>query len=447
MQRIGSNRNLIVLGIGVAALYAHLTIGKQIATSLLYVWYVILGLLAITAILLSLYAIRILITRWQIQIAEAQMAITRATKEKRHIVSFPQGEQVYQLGINPEETNHALHLIPQSHFNGMPGKATDQEMAIFTQYNATFNQQNNEYHYGQEPEIANSPIPLLESGSLWLDNLIENSPHLHICGPSTSGKTTLGRYAIERMSKADTEFYLINPKRVHYYQQWPVEPICDDIDLVVEALQQLVSMLQARVKDKTYNPATSNNIFIIIDDWDWVYEHHKGNALSLMMRLLKVGAELNFKVLLVGQSSLAKKTGIDTSAALGLARIALWAEGEKLINSLPMQLKDKAPLKEQIRLLRMSPDNVRYGAVVPMNSSPEVRIIPNLVINDQLLIDAPKREEAPIDQTELEVVDILKNGGSQRKAARFLTGKEQRLINSYDLKEVKRIAEKHGIDL
>ncbi len=447
MQRIGNNRNLIFLGLAILALYAHLVIGKQIAIGLLYVWYILLVLFILAILLLSLYAIRVLITRWQIQIAEGQIAVAEATKVKRHIVSFPQGEQVYQLGINGNETNHALHLIPQSHFNGMPGKATDQEMAIFTQYNTTFNQQNNEYHYGQEPEIADSPIPLLESGSLWLDNLIENSPHLHICGPSTSGKTTLGRYAIERMSKIDTEFHLINPKRVHYYQQWPVEPICDDIDLAVEALQQLVSMLQARVKDANYNPSTSNNIFIIIDDWDWIYEHHKGNALSLMMRLLKVGAELNFKVLLVGQSSLAKKTGIDTSAALGLARIALWAEGEKLINSLPMQLKDKAPLKEQIRQLRVSPDNIRYGVVVPMNSQPEVRIIPNLAINDQLLIDAPKIEGMPVDETELEVIEILENGGSQRKAARVLTGKEQEKINSNDTNKVKMIAKKHGIDL
>jgi hypothetical protein len=248
------------------------------------------------------------------------------------------------------------------------------------------------------------------------------------------------------MSKTNTEFYLINPKRVYHYDQWPVEPICDDIDLAVDALQKLVSMLQSRI-DPTYNPVTSSNIFIIIDDWDWVYEHHKKDALTLMMRILKVGAELNFKVLLVGQSSLATKTGIDTSAALGLARIALWAEGERLINGLPMSLKDKAPLKEQIRQLRTSPGNVRYGVVVPMNSRPEVKIIPNLIVSDRLLLSAPVIEKAPADEKELEVIEILENGGSLREAARHLTGKEQHLINSSDTNKVKKIKAKYEISL
>jgi hypothetical protein len=333
-----------------------------------------------------------------------------------------------------------LHLNPSPYTNGRYEQPTAQQMAIFNQYHTT-NQQNN--YYGQEPEI-NNPIPLLESGSAWLDTLIENSPHLHICGPSTSGKTTLGRYAIERMGKANTEFYLINPKRVYHYDQWPVEPVCDDIDLAVDTLQELVSMLQNRISP-TYNPATSSNIFIIIDDWDWVYEHHKKEALTLLMRILKVGAELNFKVLLVGQSSLATKTGIDTSAALGLTRIALWAEGERLINSLPMSLKDKAPLKEQIRQLRASPSNIRYGLVVPLNNQPEVKIIPNLATNDQLLIDAPQMEESQPDERELEILEILESGGSLREAARFMTGKEQHLINSSDTEKVKVIARNHGI--
>ncbi len=190
MQRIGSNRNLIALGIGVLALYAHLTIGKEIATSLLYVWYVILVVAAIISILLLAYGIRILITRWQIQVAEAQMVIAEATKAERHIIHFPQGEQVFQLDIAPEETHHALHLMPKSHFNGTAEPATNQELLIYNQYNNTTNLQNNEYHYGQEPEIADNPIPLLESNSTWLDDLIETSPHLHICGPTTSGKTT-----------------------------------------------------------------------------------------------------------------------------------------------------------------------------------------------------------------------------------------------------------------
>lgn len=440
MQRINNNRNLIFLGLAILALYAHLVIGKQIANGLLYVWYIILVLSILTILLLSLYAIRVLITRWQIQVAEAQIAIAKATREKRHIVSFPQGEQVFQLGIDGGEANHALHLIPQSHFNGMPEPATDQEMLIFTQYNTTFNQQNNEYHYGPEPEIADNPIPLLESGSAWLDDLIETSPHLHICGPTQSGKTTLGKYVIERMNQDNTDFYLIDPKMISL---WPVEPMANRIRDVVDALQKLMTMLEERIESKIYD----RKVLIIIDEWDWIYKHHKSNALDLLIELIKVGAALNYKVLLIGQSPLSKDTGLSGSDFHNMARIALWAEGEKLINSLPIQLKDKAPLKEQIRQLKTSSNNIRYGVVVPMNSQPEVKIIPNLVTNDQLLIDAPKMEEGPIDEIELEVIEILENGGSLREAARFLTGKEQRLINGSDVNKVKAIVAKHDIDL
>jgi hypothetical protein len=247
------------------------------------------------------------------------------------------------------------------------------------------------------------------------------------------------------MAHNNAEFYLINPKHVSYHQQWPVEPIASSIDTSLDALEKLVFMLQSRIEDADYSPVSSKVIICIIDEWDWIYEHYKKDAVSLLRRLIKVGAELNYKVLLVGQSPLSQDTGLSGSDYHNMVRIALWAAGEKLINNLPMSAKDKAPLKAQIMQFKASPGDIRYGVVVPLNNQPEVKIIPNLAVDNHLLLSAPEMEKAPIDETELEVIEILENGGSLREAARHLTGKEQHLINSSDTKKVKEIKEKHGI--
>jgi len=450
MQIAKSKFSLGVMVVLAIVFYAHWSIGDEIAESLIYIWYAFLALIVIGAILIAAYAIRVLMTKWQLQIAQAQMAIAESQKASRDIREF--GNQIYHFGVSKNEITHALHLDPRTYSNGGYEKPSEQQMAIFNMVNQTFNQQNN-YYGNEDDEPAFDGVSLLESGIIdndnWIGRQLLTAPHIHICGPTTSGKTALGKFIIEKMQSASngSEFWLINPKHVAYKEQWPLKPFIDNIDDALDGLRKLATMLKDRVADKNYHPATYKNVVVIIDEWDWIYEHHRNNAVSALRQLIKVGAELNYKILLLGQSPLSQDTGLSGSDYHNMARVAIWAAADKLIVGLTMNAKDKAPLKSQIAELKRHPDNIRYALVVPLNEQPAVKIIPNLGVLDLIIEQPDLTMDLTTDQRELTAIEMLKDGNSLRKTAEFLTGKDDKIIGSSDTDKVKLIAQKYGLKL
>ena len=448
------SRKIVILAISlVIGLYVHWLIGDAIAKSLIYIWYIFLIIAGLIGIAIILYGFRIMATKWQIQVSLAQSAIAESRKASRDIRTFARDEQVYQFDIDPDEIGRKLDLIVTPEFNGALQKPSDQEVAIFNLVNQTFNQQINNYGNEGNEQIYDG-VPLLESGMInndtsWIDSQMLTAPHIHLCGPTTSGKTTLGKYIIEKMQSASngSEFWLINPKHVAYKDQWPLKPFVDNIDDVLGGLQKLAMMLKDRIADKDYDPATYKNVVIVIDEWDWIYEHHRNSAVSALRQLIKVGAELNYKILLLGQSPLSQDTGLSGSDYHNMARVAIWAAADKLINGLPMSAKEKAPIKAQVAELKRHPDNVRYALVVPLNEQPAVRIIPNLEVLN-LIIDQPDLVmELTADQRISATVEALKDGMNVSNAAVILTGKERKKVNGTDTKKVVQIAQRYDIKL
>lgn len=378
-----SKRNIITFTIGaILLLYIHFTVGPQIAQSLLYAWYFALILGALVGLAGASVAIRKAITNWAVEIAKARKALAEAAQAQVDVRSFPRDHQVYEFGVADHQTTHALHLDPRAYSNGQYQAPTKQDLTIYQQFYQQVN-----YHRGaMEPEIIDIPeLTINLQDNQWIDTMVLPAPHVHLCGPTTSGKTTLGKYIISRMSQAanGTDFYLINPKHIASENPWPFPPFCDSIDKVLSALAKLVKMLQQRIADPGFRQSTYKNIVIIVDEWDWIFEHHRHEAVRLLRQLVKVGAELNYKVILLGQSPLSGDTGLSGSDYHNMVRVAIWGAGEKLISSLSIPQKDKAPYKAKMLELRQANDmsnryTLRYALVIPLDGEPQIKVIPHI---------------------------------------------------------------------
>lgn len=453
-----SKRNVIMFLVGaILLLYIHFTIGPQVAQSLLYAWYFILILGALIGLALASVAIRKSITDWTVEIAKAKKALAEAAQAQIDVRSFPRDHQVYEFGISQHQNTHALHLDPRAYSNGQYQPPSRQELTIHQQ----FYQQVNYHRGGVEPEIIDMPeLTINLQDNQWIDTMILPAPHVHLCGPTISGKTTLGKYIISRMSHAanGTDFYLINPKHVASTNPWPIEPFCASIDKVLPALAKLVKMLQQRISDPNFNPATSKNVVVVIDEWDWIFEHHRQEAVRLLRQLVKVGAELNYKVILLGQSALSGDTGLSGADYYNMVRVAIWAAGEKLINYLQIPQKDKAPYKAKMLELRQANDmsnkyTLRYALVIPLDGEPQIKIIPHIGQAELQPTrhlsggDNRPRLQAALkpDEDEQQVIDLWTEHRNWSKVHQIKNGTEAYPGGS-NIKHYKSILDKWGVD-
>ncbi len=426
-------RNIsLVLVIGLGLLYIHLTIGPAIAAGLLVIWYAALGLGGLAALTKVALGIRRILSAWQISIAEVEAAQAEARKQRIDIRSFKRGEQVYQIGAGAD-TIHALHLEARSYSNGKAKAPTDHDLKIFQIFN-TVNNNFSGSDGGPQANIIDMPAleaPQANSGN-WIENIILPAPHIHICGPTQSGKTTLGSMIIDHLRPTGAEFYLVNPKHVEYRQSWPITPFCKSIDGALDACQAIAKRLTTRIADQSYDPDTANEVVIIIDEWDWIYEVYGSKAINTIRQLTKVGAELKFKVILVGQSPLSQDTGLSGSDYDNMVRVAIWAAGEKLIRAWSINPSDKAPYRARITELKrqaQGDQQLRYAVVVPLWGDPSVQIIPHLTPTLQPGVQPtapqltpPLQPEAQPTEQEQRIIDAWDQHRSFPKMHKKLTG-------------------------
>ncbi len=445
MQSVVNSQKVVTgLGLLIIFLYAHLTIGQAIARGLLFIRYSMLVLGVIGGLLLISWGFRRFITELHIEAAKASQASTEAEKSKVDIRSFKKDEQVYQIGVPDNQLTHALHLEAKTYSNGVYQPPTQQELLIFQQFNQ--NVINNYPPGSDDPGIIDLlPAPINLSDSGWINDVILKAPHIHLCGPTQSGKTTLGKLIIEEMQRdpKGTEFYLINPKHLAYKRSWPLDSDCKEIDDALTTLKAITKLLKDRITDESYNPATYKNVIIIVDEWDWIFETHGNKAVILLRQLIKVGAELNFKVILVGQSPLTKNTGLSGSDYHNMVRVAIWAEGEKLLNALPIAKKDKAPHRAKIAELKslqstMPHQIIRYAFVIPLYGDPSVQVIPHLGDFQLPQIESPvqsKLIDGPVfSEEEQKIIDLHTDGFSASAIATKLygdkNGRRVKMINT-----------------
>lgn len=207
--------------------------------------------------------------------------------------------------------------------------------------------------------------------------------HYKVEGVSQSGKTTFVEYLLSLMSGEDptTEKLLIDPKYRKAKPNWSFLPYCADIAKVPKALTDFVSEVEERQQSETDFADQFPKIFVI-DEWDWIYTDHGKDALRNLRKLIKVGAELRCYVVLLGQSPLAKDTGLSTSDFDQMVRISIGKVAMKVLNNpahFAFSNRDELLAKAE----QLYTTGQRFALVQEHGQNPRLEIIPKIVKPNQ----------------------------------------------------------------
>jgi len=203
----------------------------------------------------------------------------------------------------------------------------------------------------------------------WLKHFFDESYHVALNGATRSGKTTLCEWGISQLG--DTEVYLIDPKYNPQKPRWNYTPYCTDIDEVTIHLD----LLSKRIKSRLNGEEVIAPLNIILDEWDWVKETHGKPVVKTLRKIFKVGAELQIKLWLLGQSPLAQDTGLSGSDYRNFGRVVLTSEALAFINNqqFPWSASDYKPLA-----VSHQKRGDRFGLFIPMSGEPFIKVVPDL---------------------------------------------------------------------
>lgn len=246
----------------------------------------------------------------------------------------------------------------------------------------------------------------------WITQLLFNddgslsTPHIHLCGATGSGKSTLGEYVLSLLREGlEVETHLINPKHIESRPDWSFPPFIKSIDGCVDGLQQCQKLISDRLSDPNFDPTTTGKILIVVDEWDWIYAQFGKAAVNALRPLFKVGRGVGVHLLLVGQSPLATDTGLSGSDYRNMARIVLNGEAIAFLDNrqFPYDKSDYYPTAKQYHA-----SGKRFALVVPMVGLPFVALVPHLskpqsAFNRVQSTTMPDRQDA----VELRVSDDL----------------------------------------
>lgn len=207
--------------------------------------------------------------------------------------------------------------------------------------------------------------------------------HYKIEGVSQSGKTTFVEYLLSLLSGEDptTEKLLIDPKYRKAKPNWSFLPYCADIAKVPKALEDFVSEVEERQQSETDFADQFPKIFVI-DEWDWIYTDHGKEALRNLRKLIKVGAELRCYVVLLGQSPLAKDTGLSTSDFDQMVRISIGKVALKVLNN-PAHFAFSNRDELLVKAEKLYTTGQRFALVQEHGQNPRLEIIPKIVKPNQ----------------------------------------------------------------
>lgn len=219
--------------------------------------------------------------------------------------------------------------------------------------------------------------------------------HYKIEGVSQSGKTTFVEYLLSLLSGEDptTEKLLIDPKYRKAKPNWSFLPYCADIAKVPKALEDFVSEVEERQQSETDFADQFPKIFVI-DEWDWIYTDHGKEALRNLRKLIKVGAELRCYVVLLGQSPLAKDTGLSTSDFDQMVRISIGKVALKVLNN-PAHFAFSNRDELLVKAEKLYTTGQRFALVQEHGQNPRLDIIPKIVKPNQA--EDLDEENEPVD--------------------------------------------------
>lgn len=217
--------------------------------------------------------------------------------------------------------------------------------------------------------------------------------HYKIEGVSQSGKTTFVEYLLSLLTGEDpsSEKLLIDPKYRKAKPNWSFPPYCSFIGSVPKALKDFVSEVEERQQSDTDFADQFPKIFVI-DEWDWIYTDFGKDALRDLRKLIKVGAELRCYVVLLGQSPLAKDTGLSTSDFDQMVRISIGKVALKVLNN-PAHFAFSNRDELLIKAEQLYTTGQRFALVQEHGQNPRLEIIPQIKKPNQ----SNDTEDQPVD--------------------------------------------------
>jgi hypothetical protein len=305
------------------------------------------------------------------------------------LVSF--GFMIKELSDKP------LIEIPQQTIFQQPQQMQSQPVVINNSIkNVAVNRVNPQTQAKAPRSVDDRPMRDLTGN--WINEMIVDSSnilkrqHYKFDGVTQSGKTTLAEYVmsqiIDSLGVTDAEYLLIDPKYLVAQPNWSIIPFCSSIDKSLQALELFCKEMIARQQDPDFIPSKASPIFFIIDEWDWIYEEYKNKALSLLRKLIKVGAELRCYVILLGQSPVSGEVGLSPTDFDQLVRVSVGKAALKVLSSEKhYPFSDRAELHAEADQLYKS--GCRFALVQEHGKGARLEIIPQITKPNQAPIDEP----------------------------------------------------------
>lgn len=382
MDKIKNKWPLALIAISLLG-YTHYMVSDKIAIGLIVLFYIVEVAAIVVIIIGMLWLFRWWLTDWQISQAKINEAKAKAKNAGVLVITAGKDEQIAVRDDDSNSYYRQLHLSASSHVNGQYQQPSVEQLAIYNQW----------HQQGKgspdSPIIIDMPEDredvLAKYDSRWIGDVVLTAYHLHITGPTGSGKTTLANAYLDYRLKQNpqTKILLINPKDIPGRKPFIIRPNCDHMNNVMDWLLHFHTLLDRR-KSGLDDMATP--LIYVIDEWDWIYDTYGNQAINLLRPLIKVGRDLNISVLLIGQSPQSGDTGLNGSLLDNMVRVGLLASGEKLLNSLVLDKGRISGLRTEFAALRNfnaglktdMPNFTRYCLVTALGGNPSIEIVPPL---------------------------------------------------------------------
>ena len=443
------------VGVFLALGYLNTVAPRALTRAAWFIVWSIGGLAIVGAIVLLLMGLRKLIFIWRIDLATIKKANNEADAAGFTQMIVPKGSVLFTRDVDPHARVVNRNLVPYPFQNGAfePEAATDINFQMWKVLNVinqlSFTMDGPPPDFNQQGQIID-PAGSIEDDHDWISRIASEAPHIHLCGPTGEGKSTLGNHILNIMESEvpNTKIIVINPKHIASRPTWRIDPVAKDLESSMTTLRQMASLMEKRVKDPAFDPLKAVSIVAVVDEWDWLYDTYQRDAVNLIKILTKVGRELAIRILLVGQSSVKEDTGLNPAAYGNMTRIALGNAARRLAstNQLPVLPEDRKMLNEQLGRLMKAGD--RAALIVPVRGVPMVRTVPflgkriwttNMLPSGASPIALPADEEHnEAHEFDQEVAEAWMSAGSLRGTWHILNpGQPERTLGSRDFVSIK----------
>lgn len=223
----------------------------------------------------------------------------------RKIITTNDG-QVYALEPDKKATYRALHANPSRYINGKREEPTPQELATYE----AFIRRNR-----ADPHKMRKEVIEMEAVKRSVLDIINESIHFAIVGPTNAGKTTLASHLIDNIGGV---VFILDPHA--QFNEWsPNGTILQQFEDIESTTEKVYKEMRHRYTSGITN---SQPILLVIDEWKTVFRNCPGIAEHLEA-LSDEGRKVGIRIIFLSQSDLIQDIGFNSAVLANFTRIIL----------------------------------------------------------------------------------------------------------------------------